>query len=88
MAISAVICPTTGLPQVIFHGAEPLLAREAIFAGIEAYGDRFRFGVQTNATLLDAAAVDFLTAHGVGIGLSLDGPTAAVADRTRRRWNG
>ena len=76
------------LPQVIFHGAEPLLVREAIFAGIEAYGDRFRFGVQTNGTLLDDSAVEFLTSHGVGIGLSLDGPVAAVADRTRRRWNG
>ncbi|MDR3438252.1 peptide-modifying radical SAM enzyme CbpB [Telmatospirillum sp.] len=80
--------PADRLPQIIFHGAEPLLAREAIFAGIEAFGDRFRFGVQTNATLLDDAAVEFLTSHGVGIGLSLDGPTAAVADRTRRRWNG
>jgi len=76
------------LPQVIFHGAEPLLAREAIFAGIEAFGDRFRFGVQTNATLLDDAAVSFLTTRGVGIGLSLDGPIAEVADRTRLRWNG
>ncbi|OIR10068.1 anaerobic sulfatase-maturating enzyme [mine drainage metagenome] len=80
--------PEERLPQVIFHGAEPLLTREAIFAGIEAYGDRFRFGVQTNATLLDDAAVAFLTARGVGIGLSLDGPVADISDRTRRRWNG
>ncbi|MDE2227788.1 MAG: peptide-modifying radical SAM enzyme CbpB [Alphaproteobacteria bacterium] len=80
--------PPERLPQVIFHGAEPLLARKAIFAAIAAYGDRFRFGVQTNATLLDDAAVSFLTARGVGIGLSLDGPIAAVADRTRRRWSG
>ncbi len=80
--------PEDRLPQVIFHGAEPLLARQAIFAGIEAYGDRFRFGVQTNATLLDEDAVSFLTSHGVGIGLSLDGPTPEVSDRTRRRWNG
>jgi len=80
--------PEDRLPQIIFHGAEPLLARDAVFAGIEAFADRFRFGVQTNATLLDDSAVDFLTGHGVGIGLSLDGPTAAIADRTRRRWNG
>ncbi len=80
--------PAERLPQVIFHGAEPLLAKEAIFAGIDAYGDRFRFGVQTNATLLDETAVSFLTSRGIGIGLSLDGPTAAIADRTRRRWNG
>ncbi len=80
--------PADRLPQVIFHGAEPLLTREAIFAGIELFGDRFRFGVQTNATLLDDEAVSFLTSRGVGIGLSLDGPIAAVADRTRRRWSG
>ena len=67
---------------------EPLLAKDAVFAGIEKYGDYFRFGVQTNATLLDQEAKDFLVAHGVGIGLSLDGPTAAVADRTRRTWGG
>ncbi len=80
--------PKERLPQVIFHGAEPLLNRRAIFAGIEAYAGRFRFGVQTNATLLDDEAVGFLTGHGVGIGLSLAGPIAAVAARTRRRWNG
>ncbi len=80
--------PAERLPQVIFHGAEPLLTRDAIFAGIETFGDRFRFGVQTNATLLDNKAVAFLTTRGVGIGLSLDGPLAAIADRTRHRWNG
>ena len=80
--------PPERLPQIIFHGAEPLLAREAIFAAIEEFGDRFRFGVQTNATLLDHEAVSFLTSRGIGIGLSLDGPFAEVADRTRKRWSG
>ncbi len=46
--------PEGARPQLVFHGSEPLLAKEAVFAGIEAYGDYFRFGVQTNATLLDA----------------------------------
>ena len=80
--------PAGRLPQVIFHGAEPLLNREAVFAGIEQYADRFRFGVQTNATLLDDEAIAFLTKHNVGIGLSLDGPTPAVSDRTRSTWGG
>jgi uncharacterized protein len=80
--------PEDRMPQVIFHGAEPLLAKDAIFAGIDAFGDRFRFGVQTNATLLDDQAIDFLTSRGVGIGLSLDAPMAEAADRTRKRWNG
>ena len=52
--------PASSLPQIVFHGAEPLLNREAVFAGIEQYGDDFRFGIQTNATLLDDAAVEFL----------------------------
>ena len=80
--------PEERLPQVIFHGAEPLLAREAVFAGIEAFSGRFRFGVQTNATLLDDEAISFLTSRGVGIGLSLDAPDARTAALTRRRWSG
>ena len=75
-------------PQIIFHGAEPLLNRDAMFAAIDAYGERFRFGVQTNATQLDGTAVDFLTSRGVSIGLSLDAPLPEVADRSRKRWNG
>lgn len=84
----AKIMPRGRLPQIVFHGAEPLLNRAATFAAIERYAADFRFGVQTNATLLDDAALAFLTAHGVGIGLSLDAANAAVADRTRKTWRG
>ncbi len=80
--------PAGCVPQVIFHGAEPLLNRDAVFEGIAQYGDRFRFGVQTNATLLDDEAIAFLTRHRVGIGLSLDGPVATVSNRTRSSWGG
>ncbi|OGV65822.1 MAG: peptide-modifying radical SAM enzyme CbpB [Lentisphaerae bacterium RIFOXYC12_FULL_60_16] len=80
--------PKGRLPQVVFHGAEPMLNREALFAAIERYGKSFRFGVQTNATLLDDSAIAFLTERGIGIGLSLDAPLPAVANRTRRSWNG
>jgi len=76
------------LPQVIFHGAEPLLNRDAVFAGIETYRHDFSFGIQTNGTLLDNSAVDFLTSRNVSIGISLDAPTARIADRTRKTWNG
>jgi uncharacterized protein len=75
-------------PQIVFHSSEPLINREAVFAGIEAYGDDFRFGVQTNGTLLDESAIDFLTSRGVGIGLSLDGHTADISNRTRHDWAG
>jgi uncharacterized protein len=82
------ILPGDVRPQIVFHGSEPLLAREALFQGIEAFGEKFRFGVQTNATLLDAEAEAFLVSRGVSIGLSLDGATAQVADRTRHTWGG
>jgi len=80
--------PKGRLPQVVFHGAEPMLNREALFAAIERYGNDFRFGVQTNATLLDDSALAFLTEHGVGIGLSLDAPSPSIANKTRRSWSG
>lgn len=80
--------PEDSLPQVVFHGSEPMLCRDAVFAAIEKYCDDFRFGIQTNGTLLDDAAVDFLTSRNVTIGLSLDGHTANVADRTRHNWSG
>ncbi len=75
-------------PQVIFHGAEPLLNRDAVFAGIDAYAGRFLFGVQTNATLLDNSAISFLGDRNVSIGVSLDAPTAVLADKTRMNWDG
>jgi uncharacterized protein len=75
-------------PQVVFHGAEPMLNREAVVAGIEAFRHDFRFGVQTNGTRLDDADVDFLTARGVAIGLSLDAGVESVASRSRATWAG
>jgi uncharacterized protein len=74
--------------QLIFHGSEPMLAREAVFAGIEHYKEHFDFGVQTNGTLLDEEALSFLTSRGIGIGLSLDGHEEAVSDLTRKNWSG
>ena len=75
-------------PQIVFHGAEPLLNKKAVFAAIDKFSDEFNFGIQTNGTLLDAEALEFLTSRGISIGLSLDGHTHGVADRLRRSWNG
>ena len=80
--------PEDVLPQIVFHGAEPLLNRDAVFAGIEEYSEDFRFGIQTNATLLDDSAIEFLTSRQVSIGLSLDAPTEAASDLTRKSWDG
>jgi len=75
-------------PQVVFHGAEPLLNKEVVFTAIDRFKKDFRFGIQTNGTLLDAEALDFLTSRGINIGLSLDGHIQSVADRLRRSWQG
>ncbi len=80
--------PEGRLPQIVFHGSEPMLNREVVFAAIEQYRNDFRFGVQTNGTLLDETAIDFLTSRNIGIGLSLDGHIAKIANRTRRNWSG
>lgn len=80
--------PDGALPQIVFHGAEPLLNRDAVFAGIDAFRNDFRFGIQTNATLLDDAATKFLVDRGISVGISIDAPTARVADRTRKDWSG
>jgi len=80
--------PKNSRPQVVFHGAEPMLNKAVVFDAIERYGDAFRFGIQTNSTLLDESAIQFLTSRNVSIGLSLDGHTPKIADRTRVDWNG
>ncbi|MGA2403347.1 MAG: peptide-modifying radical SAM enzyme CbpB [Syntrophobacteraceae bacterium] len=82
------ILPESAKPQVIFHGSEPLMAKEAVFQGIERFRNDFHFGIQTNAALLDDQAISFLTRNQVGIGISLDGPTPEIADATRRNWAG
>ncbi len=74
-------------PQIIFHGAEPLVAKDAMFAGMDKYLNDFRFGVQTNGTLLDDEAVEFLTSRNIGIGLSLDSAEEHIANLTRFTWS-
>ena len=80
--------PEGRLPQVVFHGSEPMLARDAVFAGIDEYKADFNFGIQTNGTLLDDQSIEFLTSRSIGIGLSVDGHQAAIANSTRQNWAG
>ena len=82
------VMPADRKPRAIFHGAEPLMNRAAVFAAIDAFADDFVFGLQTNGTLLDDAALEFLTSRKVSIGLSLDGPVACITDATRLTWGG
>ncbi|MGD0092838.1 MAG: peptide-modifying radical SAM enzyme CbpB [Planctomycetota bacterium] len=82
------ILPARLKPQIVFHGSEPMLAREAMFCAIEKFRDDFRFGIQTNGTLLDEEALEFITTRQIGLGLSLDGHVRKIADRTRQTWAG
>lgn len=75
-------------PQIIFHGSEPMLAKEPMFASIKTFHEKFYFGIQSNATLLDDDALSFLMDYNVGIGISLDGPSPGIADITRKNWQG
>jgi uncharacterized protein len=75
-------------PQIIFHGSEPLLAKEAVFKGIEQFVHQFSFGIQTNATLLDDEALEFIRCHEISVGISLDAHQAAISDQTRKNWQG
>jgi uncharacterized protein len=84
----ASVMPPGRKPRVIFHGAEPLMNKEALFKAIDTFRDDYVFGVQTNATLLDEKAIQFLTDRRVSVGLSLDGPLPEVTDLTRRTFGG
>ena len=82
------VMPEGRKPRAIFHGAEPLMNKAAVFVAIDAFADDFAFGLQTNGTLLDDEAVEFLTLRNVSVGLSLDGPIAGITDATRQTWGG
>jgi uncharacterized protein len=75
-------------PQIIFHGAEPTLNWEALVAAFDRYGDDFRFGIQTNGTVLNDAQYDLLMERGIAIGLSLDCCLDEIVTRTRKTWDG
>lgn len=80
--------------DVVLHGGEPLLAgvdrivhaATAVRAALPP-GTAADIHVQTNGMLLDERAVDALTEHGIGVGVSLDGGHAEN-DRHRLRPNG
>jgi uncharacterized protein len=75
-------------PQIVFHGAEPTLNWDAMLAAFERYGDDFRFGIQTNGTVLTDAQYDVLMKLGVAVGLSLDSALDELTTRTRKTWDG
>ncbi|MEW5757999.1 MAG: peptide-modifying radical SAM enzyme CbpB [Candidatus Omnitrophota bacterium] len=68
---------------IIFHASEPLLVKEIIFYAIIKYNKIFKFGLQTNAILLEKKDVEFLKKHKVGVGISLDSYSLSRNNRLR-----
>ncbi|MER7459830.1 FxsB family cyclophane-forming radical SAM/SPASM peptide maturase [Micromonospora sp. NPDC126480] len=80
--------------RVVLHGGEPLLAGAAGLAAIAAElrrrldpVTRLDLRMQSNGVLLTEEIAEVLVAHGVAVGVSLDGDRAAN-DRHRRYANG
>ncbi len=59
-------------PVIIFHGSEPLVAKDMVFRAIREHRDSFSFGLQTDGVLLEEEDVDFLKEMRVSVGISLD----------------
>jgi uncharacterized protein len=79
-----------GAVSVAFHGGEPLLAGATHIADVVQAirhacpaGTSVEARVQTNGVLLDEAALSVFRAHGVRVGVSVDG-SRAQHDRHRR----
>jgi len=68
--------------QWVLHGGEPLLVDRALLTALtdgvrsaaDASGVELRFGLQTNATLIDDAWARWLAERNLRVGVSLDGP--------------
>ena len=72
---------------IVFHASEPLLVKDILFEGIEKFNKQFKFGIQTNATLIEDEDVKFLKKNRVGMGISLDSSDSSVNNRLRRTWD-
>ena len=68
---------------IVFHAAEPLLVKDIIFNGIKKFNNDFKFGLQTNASLLEIEDVGFLREFQVGVGISLDYYSSKINNRLR-----
>jgi uncharacterized protein len=80
--------PPDHKPQIIFHGAEPSLNWDALIQAIERFHSDFRFGIQSNGTVLTPAQYRRLIDLNVAIGLSLDCSLDEIVTRTRKTWDG
>lgn len=86
--ISAYFKTSKKKPVIIFHAAEPLLVKDAIFGVISKFKNEFHFGLQTNTLLLEESDVRFLKKHRVGVGISLDSIDPDINNRLRASKKG
>jgi uncharacterized protein len=70
--------------SVVWHGGEPTAAGRDRLGALMAPFQGVEHHIQTNATLIDDAWCEFLAAHQVKIGLSIDGPEPESARRVIR----
>ncbi|MCL5961148.1 MAG: peptide-modifying radical SAM enzyme CbpB [Chloroflexi bacterium] len=75
-------------PVIIFHGSEPLVAKDLVFWAIREYSHTFAFGLQTDGVLLDEQDITFLREKRVSVGISLDSPDPKVHSYLRRAPGG
>ena len=79
--------------SIVWHAGEPMVVPRAWYG--EAFArvreivpssTRVEHNIQTNATLVDQAWCDFIAAHGIRVGVSVDGPAFLhdAARHTRR----
>lgn len=90
-AANSVTAQNSDLPvQVVWHGGEPLALPPArlsrLLAEFEPLREagQVRHAVQTGAGLITDRWCELLTAYGVEVGVSIDGPDWANADRVDR----
>lgn len=93
-AIDGVWDRSADMLNVLFHGGEPMMARDLIFALVpeiheraQAAGKEVLFSIQTNGTLLDEEWCSLFRQYDFSVGVSLDGP-AELNDRFRTNHAG
>ena len=64
------------------------MVKDILFEAIKKYKDRFYFGIQTNALLLEKKDAEFLKKNNVSLGVSLDAADIKTNDKLRRTFTG
>jgi len=75
--------------HIVFHGGEPMMNKELLYTIIERWhGERIKFGIQSNGTLINEEDVLFFKKHNIDVGISIDGPSPEYHDIQRFYVNG